>query len=151
MKKISAIVIPLVLIFALGFTYYWYKKNPPRVRLSKAGEMCYEKCRNILRENFKRCGDGCYTGAPIFAYDKSKGKCISRVNLYNKNLYDFYVNDCNTNKFISRWNPTQEELAKLTNEQITGMADEIMTYQSNILNDLVDLGSNEVEGGLIGR
>ena len=145
MKKNIVIIGVLTLIVVLG---YWYIKHLPRARLSKGGEICHEKCRAILRENLKKCGEDCLTGAPFFAHDKVSGKCLSRVNLDNKKYYDYYVNDCKTNQYITRWNPTQEELAELPS--IDGMAGETRINNSKLLNNLVDLASDKVEGGLFG-
>ena len=148
MKKNIVIIGALTLIVVLGYAYYWYTKNPPRAKLSREGEVCYEKCRAILRKNFNKCGEGCFMGAPFFAYDKVTGKCLSRVNLENREYYDIYVNECQTNEYISRWNPTQDELTKIIS--IDGKADETKRNNDKLLEDLIDLSSNKVEGSLFG-
>ncbi|MDD5110055.1 MAG: hypothetical protein PHI63_02475 [Patescibacteria group bacterium] len=152
MKKNIVIIGALTLIVVLS---YWYLKNPPRAHPSKGGEVCLEKCRAILRENLTKCGDDCLTGAPFFAYDKVTGKCLSKVLIAKSNYQDLYVNDCNTNQYISRWNPTQEELAKLSKEKIGESQLEVITSQDKLLGNLIDLRSNnlpsdKVEGFLFG-
>lgn len=150
MKKNIVIIGSLILVVVLGYAYFWYKNNPPRTKLSKEGMVCYEKCRDILRENFKKCGEDCYTGAPFFAYDKTSGKCLSNVDIEGTNYINLYVNDCKTDTYISRWNPTKEELSKLSAERINTLQLEFVSKHTKMLEELIDLSSKKVEGYLFG-
>ena len=144
MKKNIVIIGAAVLVAILGYSYYWYTIHPLRARPSKEGEACHEKCRAILHENLIKCGDDCLpVGEPFFAYDKVTGKCVSKVEISKDYYRDWYINDCNTNTYISRWNPTPKDLITLTAEGIDTM--ELEWYQKNKMENFIDFNSNNVE------
>ena len=116
MKRVIIIAVPLVLMAALGYTYYLYKNDPlfAYKNRSEQNKVCERKCQTAACESIKKCGEGCWEGAPIYAFNKTTKRCLMRSNLTGQDYYDFYVKDCNTNEYLERWNVSKKDLTTNT-------------------------------------
>ena len=119
-NKTIVLLFILIISIGLGYSYYWSKKSPLLAykNRSKQNIECEYKCQIAARESYKYCGNDCWDGAPIYAFNRKTKVCLMRSDLTGPGYFDFYVKDCNTNEFIKRWNVSGNQMASTTWSQI---------------------------------
>ena len=114
MKKILLIGLSAIALVVAGYGYLWYRnKSFPYKYRSETNKICEEKCRLIYREDLKKCSGKCdnyVSGNPVYAFNSELNRCLYKAEILGDNYYDAYIKDCNTNEYVTRWNPTPEEL-----------------------------------------
>ncbi len=138
MKKkfvLTAATLLLISAFIIVFYYVRVRQIFPYQYRSAQNKACEEKCGNIYREDLIKCGKKCedyVSGDPVYAFDSASNKCLYRADILGSYYYDGYIKDCNTNEYITRWNPTPEEL-----RQNSGQVGFIMKKNAELLEALM--------------